>query len=80
MFMKKYSEGLTSIAFIAFSFIFFASLIVFINLSTPVSFKGKWKEVEIPKGASYSKGIAFGNKRIVLFEGDASDWPTRAKH
>jgi UPF0755 protein len=55
--MKKYSEGLTSIAFIAFSFIFFASLIVFINLSTPVSFKGKWKEVEIPKGATYSKGI-----------------------
>ncbi len=34
-----------------------ASFVLFIHLSTPVSMNENWKEVEIPEGSSYRKGI-----------------------
>lgn len=40
------------------SLVFFAAVYVVIYLIMPVSGESKWKEVEIPQGSSYSRGIA----------------------
>ncbi len=42
---------------IVLSVIILASFVLFIHLSTPVSMNDNWKEVEIPEGSSYTKGI-----------------------
>ncbi|MEW6602252.1 MAG: endolytic transglycosylase MltG [Nitrospirota bacterium] len=39
------------------SIVFFAAVYVVIYLIMPVSGENRWKEVEIPQGSSYSKGI-----------------------
>ncbi|HBH61791.1 MAG TPA: endolytic transglycosylase MltG [Nitrospiraceae bacterium] len=39
------------------SLIFFVTVYIVIYLIMPVSSENKWKEVEIPQGASYSRGI-----------------------
>ncbi len=39
------------------SLVFFMTVYVFIYLIMPVSGENNWEEIEIPKGASYSKGI-----------------------
>jgi len=39
------------------SFVFFVAVYVAIYLIMPVSSENKWREVEVPQGATYSKGI-----------------------
>lgn len=43
---------------IAATFSILTALFIISYLITPVSFDKKWKEVEIPEGSSYSKGLA----------------------
>ncbi len=69
--MKQTRRSREIIAILA-SLVFFMAAYVFIYLIMPVSGDNKWKEVDIPKGASYSKGVdilvneGFVKNRIVF--------------
>ncbi len=55
--MKKGFVGTAGLIFIAFSFILLIGLFIYLNLFLPFSFNDRWKEVEIPKGVTYTQGI-----------------------
>lgn len=54
----KRSWSFKEIIAILASLVFFVAVYFFIYLIMPISSENRWKEVEIPKGASYSKGIS----------------------
>ena len=56
--MKKKLSPVIQLAAIIASFAVMASLSLIIHFTTPVSYEHKWKEIEIPDGASYAKGIS----------------------
>jgi UPF0755 protein len=71
--MKKRVIGIPEIAFIILGFLFISGIIVYLNLLMPISTQDIWKEIKIPKGASYSQGIDIlknnglvNNKKIFL--------------
>jgi len=55
--MNKKSSLLIQIISVFLSLVFLTSIVSMVYLIMPVSYQNKWKEVEIPKGASYSKGV-----------------------
>lgn len=55
--MKYYSSLLGQTGYMVACGTVLAVFIMFINLTAPVSFDEDWKEIEIPKGSPYSKGI-----------------------
>ena len=56
--MTKHNSFLLQAAAITASAVVLAVFMLTIHYTTPVSSEEKWKEIEIPEGASYSKGIA----------------------
>lgn len=55
--MKKFSSSLLQTASIIVSCIMLICFLLFIHIIAPVSFEGQWKEIEIPEGASYTRGV-----------------------
>lgn len=55
--MNKRPHTFLKIAAVCASFAVLLSLFLLINLIAPVSFNEKWKDIEIPDGVSYSKGL-----------------------
>jgi UPF0755 protein len=55
--MKNPLRGSIELLSLIFCFLFLGGLFGFFNLLTPISFEERWKEVEIPKGVTYSEGI-----------------------
>ena len=63
-----------------------ASFAVLVNLVAPVSFEENWKEVEIPEGSSYTKGInilednnIINNRIVFLLLGKVTDTERQLK-
>jgi UPF0755 protein len=55
--MNKHTSPFLQLIAISASVVVLACLMLIIHFTTPVSSEEKWKEIEIPEGASYSKGI-----------------------
>ncbi len=55
--MNKFFKVSINVVLIIFSFIFLSGLFIYLNLFMHVSSENKWKEIEIPRGSSYSEGI-----------------------
>ena len=62
--MKNPFTRSAEINFMAFSLIIVSSVLVYLNVFMPISFKEQWKEVKIPEGSTYTQGI-----RILKQEG-----------
>lgn len=56
--MKRRFLSALEITFLAITFFLLTGILVYLALFTPVSSESKWKEVMIPKGATYSHGTA----------------------
>ncbi len=55
--MKRPSAGNTGIKFVIIGFCLLIAHFIFLNLFLPLTYAGRWKEVSIPEGASYTQGI-----------------------
>ncbi len=64
--MKNHSSPFVQLVSVLVSFMVLACFLLFIQMVTPVSFKGKWKEVEIPEGSSYRKGISILKENDII--------------
>lgn len=85
--MRKKISPVFQIIAIVLSLAVLASLFILINLITPVSYEEKWKEVEIPVGSSYTKGIdilkehgIIKNRFAFLLLGKITNADTELKH
>src|SRR4030067_568839 len=56
--MKRRFIGLAEKIFISIGLIGLIGHMVYLNLFMPISNEENWKEVRIPEGSSYSKGIS----------------------
>jgi UPF0755 protein len=62
--MKKSGIQKTDILFISISLVFLSIVIAYLIFFKPISMSDQWKEVKVPKGATYAQGIS-----ILLEEG-----------
>ncbi len=64
--MKKLARRFLQAIAVMLSIAVLASLALFIHLTTPVTHEAFWKEVEIPEGASYTKGLAILQENDII--------------
>ncbi len=84
--MNKSFSLIIQIVSVVISFAILASFAFFIHLSTPISSEENWREVEIPEGSSFSKGIRIlesngliKNKITLLFLGKITNTDKQLK-
>jgi len=56
--MKNRFIGTTEKRFLALIFVFLSVFLFYLTFLVPISFRDMWKEIKIPEGATYSKGIS----------------------
>jgi UPF0755 protein len=64
--MKGYRKGIRGVAFIFAGTFLLTAYFMVVNLFSPLTSEGRWKEVMIPEGATYSRGIEILMKEDII--------------
>jgi UPF0755 protein len=64
--MKKTANLRQEIYFFTVSLVFLSIMIGYLSFFMPISSEGQWKEIRIPQGTSYSRGIAILREQGVI--------------
>lgn len=64
--MMKRFFGSAEITFVLFNLILIPALIIYLNMSIPVSNFAEWQQIEIPEGSSYMQGIRILKEKGII--------------